>query len=209
MFNNAMNESPIDQPTPDAGRAPHRDETGEWVHAHPSKIARIRRRLLDQHAGSALAETFKVLGDLTRVRILDALARSELCVCDLADLVGLSESAVSHQLRLLRSMRVVRARRAGRLVFYALDDEHVIALFEQGLRHIEEATPRRPAGRRPAGAGDLKCRARDAARRRPAPCARCTPNRSSGSRGWTATKKWPSSSGGSSRSPVWKTCRPT
>ena len=133
----------IDRAPAEPGRAPHRDDTGEWVHAHPSKIERIRRRLLDQAAGSALADTFKVLGDLTRVRILDALAQAELCVCDLAGLVGLSESAVSHQLRLLRSMRVVRSRRAGRMVFYALDDEHVIALFEQGLRHIEEATPRR------------------------------------------------------------------
>lgn len=121
---------------------PKHDPTGEWIHAHPAKIARIRRRLLDRQAGAALADTFKVLGDLTRVRILDALAQSELCVCDLAALVGLSESAISHQLRLLRSLRVVRPRRAGRMVFYALDDEHVIALFEQGLRHIEEATPR-------------------------------------------------------------------
>ncbi len=154
MFNNAMNEDPAGGPPADAARPAHRDQTGEWVHAHPAKIARIRRRLLDQDAGAALADTFKVLGDLTRVRILDALAQSELCVCDLADLVGLSESAVSHQLRLLRSMRVVRARRAGRMVFYALDDEHVIALFDQGLRHIEEATPRaKPrAGHRPGSA---------------------------------------------------------
>jgi len=110
-------------------------------HAHPAKIARIRRRLLDARAGSALAETFKVLGDPTRVRMLDALAQSELCVCDLATLVGLSESAVSHQLRLLRNMRVVRSRRTGRMVFYALDDEHIIGLFEQGLRHVEETEP--------------------------------------------------------------------
>ncbi len=111
-------------------------------HAPPSRIARVRRRLLDERTGGALADIFKVLGDLTRVRILDALAQSELCVCDLAALVGQSESAVSHQLRLLRSMRVVRSRRAGRMVFYALDDEHVMGLFEQGLRHVEETAPR-------------------------------------------------------------------
>jgi ArsR family transcriptional regulator len=87
---------------------------------------------------TALAETFKVLGDGTRVRILDALSRSELCVCDIAEQLGLSESAVSHQLRVLRGMRVVRARRAGRQVFYALDDQHIVRLFEQGLRHVEE-----------------------------------------------------------------------
>ncbi len=94
----------------------------DGFHAHPSKIARVRQRLLPEEAGAALADTFKVLGDVTRVRLLDALAQSELCVCDLAALVGLSESAISHQLRLLRSMRVVRPRRAGRMVFYALDD---------------------------------------------------------------------------------------
>ena len=87
---------------------------------------------------AALADTFRVLGDPTRVRILDALSTGELCVCDIATLVELSESAVSHQLRLLRGMRLVRARRAGRLVFYALDDQHIIELFQQALTHVEE-----------------------------------------------------------------------
>ena len=86
-----------------------------------------------------LAETFRALGDPTRVRILDALSRTELCVCDLADRLGLSESAVSHQLRLLRSLRLVRSRRAGRLVFYTLDDDHITRLFAQGLEHVREA----------------------------------------------------------------------
>lgn len=90
---------------------------------------------------TALAETFRVLGDATRVRILDAIARSELCVCDIARVVGLSESAVSHQLRLLRAMRLVRPRRAGRMVFYTLDDQHIVKLFEQGLEHVRERTP--------------------------------------------------------------------
>ena len=86
----------------------------------------------------ALAETFKILGDTTRVRMLDALSRSELCVSDIARHVGLSESAVSHQLRLLRGMRVVRARRAGRMIYYSLDDQHIVGLFEQGLQHVLE-----------------------------------------------------------------------
>lgn len=86
----------------------------------------------------ALAETFRALGDATRVRILDALSRSERCVGDVADLLGVSESAVSHQLRILRNLRLVRARRVGRLVFYALDDQHVVRLFAQGLEHVEE-----------------------------------------------------------------------
>lgn len=87
----------------------------------------------------ALAETFRVLGDPTRVRILDALGHSELCVCDLASLVGISESAVSHQLRLLRGMRLVRGRRAGRLVYYALDDHHIGELLRQALTHVQHA----------------------------------------------------------------------
>jgi DNA-binding transcriptional ArsR family regulator len=85
-----------------------------------------------------LTEIFRVLGDPTRLRILDVLSRSEVCVQDLAGTLHLSESAVSHQLRLLRSARIVRARRAGRNVFYALDDHHVLALFDQGLRHAQE-----------------------------------------------------------------------
>ena len=104
---------------------------------------RSRKRLLRERSVAALAETFKVLGDPTRVRILDALSRSELCVHDIARLLGLSESAVSHQLRLLRGMRVVRARREGRLVFYALDDQHVVGLFEQGLEHVLERRERK------------------------------------------------------------------
>src|SRR5882672_227249 len=91
-------------------------------HLAPAKVAALKTRLLSDGSVSALAETFKLLGDATRVRILDALSRSELCVCDIARLLGLTESAVSHQLRLLRGMRLVRARRAGRMVFYSLDD---------------------------------------------------------------------------------------
>jgi DNA-binding transcriptional ArsR family regulator len=98
----------------------------------------VRRKTLSDASAAALAETFRALGDLTRVRMLDALARSELCVQDLAARLNLTESAVSHQLRLLRNMRLVRTRRAGRMVFYALDDQHIVGLFEQGLEHVEE-----------------------------------------------------------------------
>jgi ArsR family transcriptional regulator len=103
-----------------------------------SSMRRVRTRPLPDATAVALAETFKVLGDPTRVRILDALSRSELCVCDIAGLVGLSESAVSHQLRLLRGMRLVRSRRAGRLIYYALADHHIVGLVEQALEHVEE-----------------------------------------------------------------------
>ncbi|MCA1649453.1 MAG: metalloregulator ArsR/SmtB family transcription factor [Acidobacteria bacterium] len=93
---------------------------------------------MSPRAVEALAETFRVLGDPTRVRILDAIAAGELCVCDIASLVGISESAVSHQLRLLRGMRLVRARRAGRLVFYTVDDQHILELLKQALTHVTE-----------------------------------------------------------------------
>ena len=85
-----------------------------------------------------VADTFRILGDPTRIRILDALSGGELCVCDIASLAVISESAVCHQLRLLRSMRLVKSRRAGRLVFYALDDQHIIELLRQAHTHVEE-----------------------------------------------------------------------
>jgi DNA-binding transcriptional ArsR family regulator len=103
-----------------------------------SDIQTLREELLSDASVHALAETFKVLGDVTRVRILNAISRTELCVGDIASLLRLSESAVSHQLRLLRGMRLVRARRAGQQMFYTLDDQHIVGLFEQGLEHVQE-----------------------------------------------------------------------
>lgn len=114
-------------------------------HIHPARLAELRAALVGPDAVSDLAETFRVLGDPTRVRILDALSHGELCVCDLATLVGQSESAVSHQLRLLRTLRIVKPRRDGRMVFYALDDRHIITLFRQGLRHVQEGGTRAAA----------------------------------------------------------------
>lgn len=113
---------------------------------------RLRERLLPVHAVDEVAETFRVLGDPTRVRILDALSAGELCVCDIAAVAQISESAVSHQLRLLRGMRLVRPRRAGRQVFYALDDRHILDLLRLAVTHVQE-----PAGAAaaapPAGSG--------------------------------------------------------
>jgi ArsR family transcriptional regulator len=93
---------------------------------------------IDPTALEGLTEIFRVLGDPTRVRILDVLSRGERCVGDLAAQLGVTESAVSHQLRLLRGARIVRARRDGRMIFYSLDDTHVLTLFEQALRHVQE-----------------------------------------------------------------------
>jgi ArsR family transcriptional regulator, lead/cadmium/zinc/bismuth-responsive transcriptional repressor len=108
------------------------------AHLDPGATEARRQRLVPDREVEALAETFRILGDPTRVRILDVLAMGELCVCDIADLVEISESAVSHQLRLLRGMRLVRPRRAGRQVYYSIDDHHIISLFQQGLRHVME-----------------------------------------------------------------------
>jgi DNA-binding transcriptional ArsR family regulator len=110
----------------------------ETRHADPGRVEAIRAALPSGDTLEALAETFRALGDPTRVRMLAALAESELCVCDLAALVGISESATSHQLRLLRTLRLVRARRDGRMVFYRLDDDHIVRLLHQGLEHAAE-----------------------------------------------------------------------
>ncbi len=107
-------------------------------HADPGRVAEVRAAMPEPLTVERLAETFKALGDPTRVRMLSALSRAELCVCDLATLLGATESAISHQLRLLRSLRVVRARRDGRMVFYRLDDDHIVRLLAQGRAHVEE-----------------------------------------------------------------------
>lgn len=105
---------------------------------HPEKVAAARKLMKDGEIINRLAESFQVLADPTRLKIVLALSTQELCVCDLAALVGLSESAVSHQLRLLRGLRVVKYRREGKMAYYTLDDEHVSNLLNEGLRHVEE-----------------------------------------------------------------------
>lgn len=85
-----------------------------------------------------LAEVFKVFGDTTRIRILWALFESEMCVCDIAFLLNMSQSSISHQLRLLKQSRLVKFRREGKTVYYSLDDEHVKMIFDQGLIHVKE-----------------------------------------------------------------------
>jgi ArsR family transcriptional regulator, lead/cadmium/zinc/bismuth-responsive transcriptional repressor len=90
---------------------------------------------IDEYTATHVAELFQTLSDPSRLRIISALLEEEMNVGALADSVGMSESAVSHQLRGLRQMRLVRARKAGRQVFYSLDDEHVASLFRQGLEH--------------------------------------------------------------------------
>jgi DNA-binding transcriptional ArsR family regulator len=115
------------------------DEVCDLVQIDLTRVRKIRAGLVQPDAVQGLADTFSALGDPTRVRILDALSHGELCVCDLAAVLRLSQSAVSHQLRLLRGQRLVRPRREGRMVFYALDDQHIMAIFKQTLQHVEES----------------------------------------------------------------------
>lgn len=100
------------------------------------KVRRAARALAPASAVVALAETFKLLGDPTRLKIVLALSREELCVCDLARLLGASQSAVSHSLRLLRQMQLVRFRKVGKCAYYTLDDEHIERLLTEGFRHV-------------------------------------------------------------------------
>ena len=116
-----------------------KDDVCDLVQIDLARVRKIRSELVTPDAVQGLADTFSALGDPTRVRILDALSRGELCVCDLAAVLGLSQSAVSHQLRLLRGIRLVKPRREGRIVFYSLDDQHIISIFKQTLQHVEES----------------------------------------------------------------------
>lgn len=94
--------------------------------------------VLNEHVGAHVAELFRAFSDTSRVRIMSALLDGEKNVTRLAELVGISDSAVSHHMRGLRQMRLVRARREGKEVYYRIEDEHIIALFQQGIRHITE-----------------------------------------------------------------------
>lgn len=115
------------------------EEVCDLIQIDLTRVRKIRAALVQPDAVQGLADTFSALGDPTRVRILDALSHGELCVCDLAAVLRLSQSAVSHQLRLLRGLRLVRPRREGRVVFYDLDDQHIISIFKQTLQHVEES----------------------------------------------------------------------
>ena len=102
------------------------------------KVREVRQHLPSLDEISSLAETFKILGDPTRLKIVLALAKEELCVCDLATLFELSVSAISHQLRLLRGMKLVKYRKAGKMVYYSLDDEHIEDIIRLAQTHVRE-----------------------------------------------------------------------
>ena len=117
---------------------PCTDETCDVRVVHLERVARARNEAIRETDLERLALTFKIMGDPTRLKIILALRGGEMCVCDIAAHVGLSESAVSHQLRRLRELALVRSRRDGQILYYSLDDAHVLDLVTVGLSHIEE-----------------------------------------------------------------------
>jgi ArsR family transcriptional regulator len=104
----------------------------------PHKALKAGRALVDSETLAGLSETFKVLGDPTRLQIVIALSSEELCVQDIAAIVGMTESSISHQLRVLKTLRLVKQRRSGKLMYYSLDDEHIEDLIRVATRHISE-----------------------------------------------------------------------
>lgn len=105
---------------------------------HSEMVTTVKQKMAPANQLFELANLFKALGDNTRIRILNALQNSELCVCDLVDILGMTQSAVSHQLRVLRTTKIVKYRKEGKNVFYSLDDEHVSRLMNDGLEHVIE-----------------------------------------------------------------------
>jgi ArsR family transcriptional regulator, lead/cadmium/zinc/bismuth-responsive transcriptional repressor len=105
---------------------------------HEDVVTRVKDSIPQDETLYDLAELFKVFGDTTRIKILCALFQSEMCVCDIAALLGMTQSAVSHQLRVLKQTRLVKFRKEGKVVYYSLEDEHVKHIFDQGLIHISE-----------------------------------------------------------------------
>ncbi len=113
-------------------------ETCEYMHAHEDTVKSVKEKIpLDEELYD-LAELYKIFGDSTRIKILYVLLESEMCVCDLATLVGVSQSAISHQLRLLRQANLIKPRREGKTVFYSLADDHVKTIINNGMDHICE-----------------------------------------------------------------------
>ena len=104
---------------------------------HQDKVNDTLKQMADEDLLNKLAEFFKILGDTTRVKILYALDKNELCVCDIANVLGMSKSSISHQLGTLKRSGIVKCKKIGKEVFYMLDDEHVQQVFEVGTEHIE------------------------------------------------------------------------
>jgi len=103
-----------------------------------TKVDAVRENILPDVAVERISDTFKALSDPTRLKIVLSLLQSELCVCEIAEAVGISQSAVSHQLRKLKDMRLVKRRKSSKMVFYSLDDEHILKLLTECINHVQE-----------------------------------------------------------------------
>ena len=115
----------------------NKEEVCEITYIDRKKVSSVKKRMKPETTMQRLSETFKVLGDTTRTKMIFALSLEELCVCDIANLLGATKSAVSHQLRILRNMKLVKYRKEGKRAFYSLDDDHIKNLFDEGLRHVK------------------------------------------------------------------------
>lgn len=114
------------------------EEDCECIHVQKELKEQLSREIPEEEKLNDLASFFKVFGDVTRIRILYTLLCSEMCVCDLAQILGMTQSAISHQLRTLKQMGLVKNRREGKTVFYSLSDGHISTILNQGMEHIEE-----------------------------------------------------------------------
>ncbi len=110
----------------------------EFMHVHEEIVHKVEKVMPDEQELVDLSEFFKVFGDSTRIKILYVLSQSEMCVCDIATLLQMGQSAISHQLRILKQMRLVKFRRDGKTVFYSLSDDHIQTILAQGMEHINE-----------------------------------------------------------------------
>jgi ArsR family transcriptional regulator len=113
-------------------------EACSFLCVHEDVVTQVRQHLPEEESLLHLADLFQVFGDGTRVRILFVLLEAEVCVCDLATLLGMTQSAVSHQLRILKQAQLIKARRDGKIVYYSLADDHVATLLKQGMEHVCE-----------------------------------------------------------------------
>ena len=113
-------------------------ECCDYMHVHDELVDELNKNMPDEDILADLSELFKVFGDSTRIRILYALSVAEMCVCDIARLLNMTQSAISHQLRILKQSKLVKNRRDGKTVFYSLADDHDRSIMSQGLEHVEE-----------------------------------------------------------------------
>ncbi len=114
------------------------DGSCEFMHVHEEIVEKVEGVMPDEQQLLDLSEFFKIFGDSTRIKILYVLSQSEMCVCDIASLLNMSQSAISHQLRFLKQARLVKSRKNGKTVYYALCDDHIQTILAQGIAHVQE-----------------------------------------------------------------------